>query len=144
MRLVIFLASCLISFNVFAGDEEKVKKGIIEKFTSGLSSSISNILDGEGDTKVQIDMGEDYHPEFSIVTVRPISKHHSNDATFIQLQLNEQKSFKLYQLLRRFTSLDKRSNPSFIFSSELKAIRSILNKFLVHNENSMNMMMRFG
>ena len=36
-------------------------------------------------------MGEDYHPEFSIVTVRPISKHHSNDATFIQLQLNEQK-----------------------------------------------------
>ena len=36
-------------------------------------------------------MGEDYHPEFSIVTVRPISKHHSSDATFIQLQLNEQK-----------------------------------------------------
>tara|TARA_Y100001936_G_scaffold244911_1_gene286047 strand:- start:965 stop:1804 length:840 start_codon:yes stop_codon:yes gene_type:complete len=76
---------------VYAGDEEKLKKSIIEKFTSGLSSSISNILDGEGDTKVQIDMGEDYHPEFSIVTVRPISKHHSNDATFIQLQLNEQK-----------------------------------------------------
>ena len=41
--------------------------------------------------QVQIDMGEDYHPEFSIVTVRPISKHHSNEATFIQLQLNEQK-----------------------------------------------------
>ena len=35
-------------------------------------------------------------------------------------------------------------NDSFIFSSELKAIRSILNKFLVHNEKSMNMMMRFG
>ena len=91
MRLLVFLASCLISFHVFAGDEEKVKKGIIEKFTSGLSSSITNILEGEGDTKVQIDMGEDYHPEFSIVTVRPISKHHSSDATFIQLQLNEQK-----------------------------------------------------
>ena len=86
-----YLFIFFISFNVYAGDEEKLKKSIIEKFTSGLSSSISNILDGEGDTKVQIDMGEDYHPEFSIVTVRPISKHHSNDATFIQLQLNEQK-----------------------------------------------------
>ena len=91
MFLIKYLLFFLISFNVYAGDEEKLKKGIIEKFTSGLSSSISNILDGEGDTKVQIDMGEDYHPEFSIVTVRPISKHHSNDATFIQLQLNEQK-----------------------------------------------------
>ena len=86
-----YLFIFFISFNVYAGDEEKLKKSIIEKFTSGLSSSISNILEGEGDTKVQIDMGEDYHPEFSIVTVRPISKHHSNDATFIQLQLNEQK-----------------------------------------------------
>ena len=91
MSFIRYLIIFFISFNVYAGDEEKLKKGIIEKFTSGLSSSISNILDGEGDTKVQIDMGEDYHPEFSIVTVRPISKHHSNDATFIQLQLNEQK-----------------------------------------------------
>ena len=91
MTFLRYLVIFFISFNVYAGDEEKLKKGIIEKFTSGLSSSISNILDGEGDTKVQIDMGEDYHPEFSIVTVRPISKHHSNDATFIQLQLNEQK-----------------------------------------------------
>ena len=91
MSFLRYLVIFFIPFNVYAGDEDKLKKGIIEKFTSGLSSSIENILDGEGDTKVQIDMGEDYHPEFSIVTVRPISKHHSNDATFIQLQLNEQK-----------------------------------------------------
>ena len=52
---------------------------------------LERFLDGEGETKVQIDMGEDYKPEFSIVTVRPISKHHSVDATFVQLQLNEQK-----------------------------------------------------
>ena len=91
MRYIISFLILSISFNVLAGDDLKVKKGIIEKFTSGLSSSIENILDGEGDTKVQIDFGEDYKPEFSIVTVRPISKHHSNDATFIQLQLNEQK-----------------------------------------------------
>ena len=91
MSLIKYLIIFLISFNAYAGDEEKLKKNIVEKFTSGFSSTIENILDGEGDTKVQIDMGEDYHPEFSIVTVRPISKHHSNDATFIQLQLNEQK-----------------------------------------------------
>ena len=91
MQYIISLIILLISYNVLAGDDDKVKKGIIEKFTSGLSSSIENILDGEGDTKVQIDFGEDYKPEFSIVTVRPISKHHSNNATFIQLQLNEQK-----------------------------------------------------
>ena len=36
-------------------------------------------------------MGEDYKPEFSIVTVRPIAIHHSVDATFIQLQLSDHK-----------------------------------------------------
>ena len=84
--LVLFL-----SFTAHAGDEKKVKKHILDNFTSSLSTAVENFLDGEGETKVQIDMGEDYQPEFSIVTVRPISKHHSVDATFIQLQLNEQK-----------------------------------------------------
>ena len=91
MRLVIFLTTFVISFNVFAGDEEKVKQGLVERFTSGLSEAIENILDGEGDTQVRIDMGEDYKPEFSIVTVRPIAIHHSVDATFIQLQLSDHK-----------------------------------------------------
>ncbi len=91
MRLIIFLTTFAISFNVFAGDEEKVKQGLIERFTSGLSDAVENILDGEGDTKVRIDMGEDYKPEFSIVTVRPIAIHHSVDATFIQLQLSDHK-----------------------------------------------------
>ncbi len=91
MQFILLIISLLFTVNVFAGDEQKIKNGIIEKFTSSISSSIENILAGDGDTKVQIDMGEDYKPEFSIVTVRPISKHHSNNATFIQLQLNEQK-----------------------------------------------------
>ena len=91
MRLVIFLTTLVISFNVFAGDEEKVKQGLVERFTSGLSDAVENILDGEGDTQVRIDMGEDYKPEFSIVTVRPIAIHHSVDATFIQLQLSDHK-----------------------------------------------------
>ncbi len=63
----------------------------MERFTSGLSDAVENILDGEGDTQVRIDMGEDYKPEFSIVTVRPIAIHHSVDATFIQLQLSDHK-----------------------------------------------------
>jgi hypothetical protein len=87
-RVILIL---FISFSVYAGDEEKVKKNIVSNFTNSLSSAVENFLDGEGETKVQIDMGEDYKPEFSIVTVRPISKHHSVDATFVQLQLNEQK-----------------------------------------------------
>ena len=91
MRLVIILTTLVISFNVFAGDEEKVKQGLVERFTSGLSEAVKNILDGEGDTQVRIDMGEDYKPEFSIVTVRPIAIHHSVDATFIQLQLSDHK-----------------------------------------------------
>ena len=91
MRLVIFLTTLVISFNVFAGDEEKVKQGLIDRFTSGLSEAVENILDGDGDTQVRIDMGEDYKPEFSIVTVRPIAIHHSVDATFIQLQLSDHK-----------------------------------------------------
>ena len=87
-RVIFFI---FISFSVYAGDEETVKKNIVSNFTNSLSTAVENFLDGEGETKVQIDMGEDYKPEFSIVTVRPISKHHSVDATFVQLQLNEQK-----------------------------------------------------
>ena len=91
MRLITLLFVLLFSTNLFAGDEQKVKQGLIERFTSGLSDAVENILDGEGDTQVRIDMGEDYKPEFSIVTVRPIAIHHSVDATFIQLQLSDHK-----------------------------------------------------
>ena len=45
------LPTFVISFNVFAGDEEKVKQGLVERFTSGLSDAVENILDGEGDTR---------------------------------------------------------------------------------------------
>jgi len=86
---ILFLV--LISSTLYAGDEENLKQNIVSNFTNSITSAVENFLDGEGETKVQIDMGEDYKPEFSIVTVRPISKHHSVDATFVQLQLNEQK-----------------------------------------------------
>ena len=91
MRLVILIFCLLFSSTLFAGDEQKVKHGLIDRFTNGLSEAVENILDGEGDTQVRIDMGKDYKPEFSIVTVRPIAIHHSVDATFIQLQLSDHK-----------------------------------------------------
>ena len=91
MRYLILIFALLFSSTLFAGDEQKVKQGLINQFTTGLSEAVENILDGEGDTQVRIDMGEDYKPEFSIVTVRPIAIHHSVDATFIQLQLSDHK-----------------------------------------------------
>jgi len=91
VRYLILIFALLFSSTLFAGDEQKVKEGLINQFTTGLSEAVENILDGEGDTQVRIDMGEDYKPEFSIVTVRPIAIHHSVDATFIQLQLSDHK-----------------------------------------------------
>ncbi len=91
MHFLKFLIILILSFSAYAGDEEIVKKSIIDKFTGGLSSAVENVLDGEGDTQVQIIAGEDYKPEFSIVTVRPISHHPGVDSVFVQLQLNDTK-----------------------------------------------------
>ena len=91
MHFLKFLIIIFISLSAYAGDEEIAKKSIIDKFTGGLSSAVENVLDGEGDTQVQILAGEDYKPEFSIVTVRPISHHPGVDSVFVQLQLNDTK-----------------------------------------------------
>jgi len=91
MYFIKFFFIFLLSFKAYAGDEEKIKKNVIDKFTSGLSSAVENILDGEGDTQVQIKAGEELKPEFSIVTVRPISHHPGVDSVFVQLQLNDTK-----------------------------------------------------
>ncbi len=86
---IIFLL--FISFQVLADDNDTAKKNLVDKMTSSISSALTNMIDGEGDTQVQITTGEDYHPEFSIVTVRPLAAHPGVDAWFIQLQLNETK-----------------------------------------------------
>ena len=91
MFKIIFIILFFIPFNAFAGDEDKLKKGVIEKITSGGSNFISNAISGDGDTEVQITAGEDYKPEFSIMTVRSISHHPGVDAIFVQLQLNDTK-----------------------------------------------------
>ena len=91
MQFFILIFALLFSSTIFAGDEQRVKKGLINQFTTGLSEAVENILDGEGDTQVQIIAGEDYKPEFSIVTVRPISHHPGVDSVFVQIQLNDTK-----------------------------------------------------
>jgi hypothetical protein len=56
--------------------------------SSGIASSIAQVIGGQGDTEVQFSAKENNKPEFSIMTVRPISIHPEKDAWFVQLQLN--------------------------------------------------------
>ena len=91
MFRIIFIILFFIPFSAFAGDENKLKKGVIEKITAGGSNFIRNTISGDGDTEVQITVGEDYKPEFSIMSVRSISHHPGVDAVFVQLQLNDTK-----------------------------------------------------
>jgi hypothetical protein len=79
-RLFIFLIVFFISPHLLAADMDSTKKNIVNKISAGLSSALENMIGGEGDTEVQIIAGEDYHPEFSIMTVRPLATHPGVDA----------------------------------------------------------------
>ena len=81
---------CLLVFttSAYAAETDTVKQGILSSITSGISSSIAEMIGGEGDTEVQISARENSKPEFSIMTVMPISVHPGKDAWFVQLQLN--------------------------------------------------------
>lgn len=80
-----------LSFQVLAADSDMAKKNILTKMSSSLSSVLEDFIGGEGDTEVKITTGTDYHPEFSIMTVRPLATHPGVDAWFVQLQLNDTK-----------------------------------------------------
>mgnify|MGYP001248025862 CR=1 FL=1 len=86
-----FLIIILFCFKVYGADSDAAKKNIVNNMTAGISSALENFISGEGDTEVQITTGEDYHPEFSIMTVRPLATHPGVDAWFVQLQLNDTK-----------------------------------------------------
>ncbi len=83
---VLCLLVLVISAN--AAETDAVKQGILSSMTSGISSSIAEMIGSEGDTEVQIRVKENNKPEFSIMTVMPISVHPGKDAWFVQLQLN--------------------------------------------------------
>jgi len=94
MRFLKYLLVLLIfSCHLQAGDEDALRKNILQRTTDKVSSALEGLIsgNGEGETRVQITTGEDYHPEFSIATVRPLAPHEGADAWFVQLQLNEQK-----------------------------------------------------
>ena len=85
----IFIFFIFYSISAFA--DETAKKNIISRFTDSIAGGLENIIGGEGDTEVKITAGEDYKPEFSIMSVRPIAIHPEVDAWFVQLQLNDTK-----------------------------------------------------
>ena len=82
------LCLLVLAISANAAETDAVKQGILSSMTSGLSSSIAEMIGGEGDTEVQISARENNKPEFSIMTVMPISVHPGKDAWFVQLQLN--------------------------------------------------------
>ena len=82
------LCLLVLSISANAAETDVVKQGILSSMTSGISSSIAEMIGGEGDTEVQISARENNKPEFSIMTVMPISVHPGKDAWFVQLQLN--------------------------------------------------------
>lgn len=82
------LCLLVLAISANAAETDAVKQGILSSMTSGISSSIAEMIGGEGDTEVQISVKENNKPEFSIMTVMPISVHPGKDAWFVQLQLN--------------------------------------------------------
>ena len=82
------LCLLVLAISANAAETDAIKQEILSSMTSGISSSIAEMIGGEGDTEVQISARENNKPEFSIMTVMPISVHPGKDAWFVQLQLN--------------------------------------------------------
>ena len=78
----------LLTFSVYADDEDALKQGLLSSMSSGIASSIASVIGGQGDTEVQFSAKEGNKPQFTIMTVRPISLHPGKDAWFVQLQLS--------------------------------------------------------
>ena len=84
LLLIVFAFSA----NVNADESDAIKQVLLSSMSSGIASSIAGVIGGQGDTEVQFSAKENNKPEFSIMTVRPISVHPGKDAWFVQLQLS--------------------------------------------------------
>ena len=85
------IISIFILPNLSFADEKGAISSITNKISSSVSNTISNLIGGDGDREVIISAGEDYKPEFSIMSVRSISPytpHTDDEVVFVQLQLN--------------------------------------------------------
>tara|TARA_Y100000741_G_scaffold224342_1_gene171299 strand:- start:6 stop:194 length:189 start_codon:yes stop_codon:yes gene_type:complete len=60
-KTIIFLLVLLFSSHVYAEDVSRK-----------VSEYVSNLIPGEGDTEVSIDIRENYKPDYSILTVREL------------------------------------------------------------------------
>ena len=89
--IFLFLISIFSFKQALSDDVSDAKQNIISQFTNSVTSALENIIDGEGDEEVSISGGQDLHPEFSIMAVRPLSVHPEVDVWFVQLQLNNTK-----------------------------------------------------
>ena len=43
----------LLTFSVYADDEDTLKQGLLSSMSSGIASSIASVIGGQGDTVVQ-------------------------------------------------------------------------------------------
>ena len=55
-------------------------------FSNSVSEYISNLIPGEGDTEVSIDLRENYSPDYSILLVRELDRN-ENGNYFTQMSL---------------------------------------------------------
>ena len=81
-------------------------------FSNSVSEYISNLIPGEGDTEVSIDLRENYSPDYSILLVREIDRN-ENGNYFTQMSLfnteknNDDRITANFGLGKRFLSDDK-------------------------------------
>ena len=66
MRYLIFLA---LSYSILTTNA----------FSNSVSEYISNLIPGEGDTEVSIDLRENYSPDYSILLVRELDRDENSN-----------------------------------------------------------------
>ena len=99
MRNLVFLLLSYITLTTYA-------------FSNSVSEYISNLIPGEGDTEVSIDLRENYSPDYSILLVREIDRS-ENGNYFTQMSLfnteknNDDRITANFGLGKRFLSDDK-------------------------------------
>ena len=53
-----------------------MKSNALDSLSEGISGAASNLIPGEGDTEVSIDIRENYKPDYSLLFVRELMEKH--------------------------------------------------------------------
>ena len=87
IKIILLIISILFSTSTLADTKLKSLKNLALDYSSGGAENfISNLIEGEGDTEISIDIRENYKPDFSILAVREIDKT-DNGNYFTQFSL---------------------------------------------------------